>query len=175
MSLAQKFRGFISSKATVATLTGVLAVLPLFNGNAQAQEPFKTSHHPSTPNITEQYKPSIITQASDYAETNKAVSIIVFKGRKDEGGYTGQDIANKVAKYFSDRGIPTKAFVADSPNDYSTVGFAVKDYLSNPSSLGKVPAAVVSAAHTYVQAYGAAPEVIKGYGVTAASPSLHQE
>lgn len=154
MSLAQKFRGFISSKATVATLTGVLAVLPLFNGNAQAQEPFKTSHHPGTPNITEQYKPTVITQAGDYSESNQAVGIIVLKGKKSENGYTGEIIADKLKAYLTKRGIPAETFVGASSNDYSTVGYMVKGVLSNPYSLGKAVEGAIIASHDYTQAYG---------------------
>jgi hypothetical protein len=49
MSLAQKFRGFITSTAPAAALATLLTVIPAFNNNATAQEPRATTVSTSAP------------------------------------------------------------------------------------------------------------------------------
>lgn len=159
-----------------AAIAGVLSLSSLLPFNATAQEPFKTSHHPgNAPNITEQYKPTIITQAGEYSEAHKVVGVFVYKGRKDESGLTGETIAQMITDYFTKRGIPAKAFVAPSPNDYSTVGYFVKGMLSKPYDLEGAVGGAVLASHDYAKAYGTTPEMLSAYGVKAASPTPHRE
>lgn len=49
MSLAQKFRGFITSTASAVALATLLTVIPAFNNNATAQEPRATTVSTSAP------------------------------------------------------------------------------------------------------------------------------
>ena len=54
MSLAQKFRGFITSTAPAAALATLLTVIPAFNTNATAQEPRATAVSNTAPTDIQQ-------------------------------------------------------------------------------------------------------------------------
>lgn len=151
-NIFQKLRA--SAPATAVTaLAGFLTLATPFS-NATAQEPFKTSHTPGAPNITEQHKPTILRQASDYAETTKAIGIIVAKGKKDEAGLTGAKIGEMIQGYFSSLGITSEVFTAPSSADYTTVGYTVKTRLFGPVGLDKAKGMAVVASSHYDDAYG---------------------
>ncbi|HNP84054.1 MAG TPA: hypothetical protein PKN47_21515 [Nitrospira sp.] len=126
MSLAQKFRGFISSKATIATLTGALTVLPLFNGNAQepALKPAPsaaatlTAHHNSTSAPTK----SVFTRATspfgsagEHAE--KTNEIAFFITLPEGARYTPEKAGEILVAQMAQRGVPAHAFGTNSPKD----------------------------------------------------------
>ncbi len=192
MSLANTFR---SKGAAAVALSGLLvassALLPF---NAEAQEARSTTAPPTTQvarntttapantntttrvasaESTEQYQPTIITQAGRYSETNQAVSFFVLKGKKNEGGLTGDVIADKIAEYFKDRGIPVKAFVEPSNGDYTAIGYFVKGRLYGPVGLSKAAVAAVGVASDYRDAYAILPT--SGPTVAAVAPSPRQE
>lgn len=198
MSLAQSFRPS-AGKAAVVTLAGLLALSASLPFNAEAQQaksapttqatqtttmarntatplaatqPTTQPTRVATADTTEQ--PTLIREAGDYSRQNKVVSIIVYKGKQNEGGLTGDDIAQKISEYFSRNEIPSKAFVGESTSDFTTVGYSVRGRLYGPYGLKNSAVAAVSVASYYRDLYAALPA--KGPALAAvAPPTPHQE
>ncbi len=165
-NIFQKLRA--SAPATAVTaLAGFLTLATPFS-NATAQEPMRTSHHPQTAHMPQHHQPTIMTQAGDYSENNKAIGIIVSKGRKDEGGLTGDQMGNMIRDFFiNSEGITSKTFVGPSTADYTAIGFMVKGVLYGPVTLSKAKAMATVAAHDFAQAYGIMPEMAKAVAPVA--------
>lgn len=157
-NIFQKLRA--SAPATAVTaLAGFLTLATPFS-NATAQEPFKTSHHPGTPNITQQHQqPTLIEQADEYSVNNKAIGIIVSKGKKDEGGLTGPQIGGMIKNYFDGEAITSQPFVGPSTADYTTVGFMLKGILYGPVSLSKAKTLAIVVASDFAYAHNIRPEM----------------
>jgi hypothetical protein len=123
MSLAQKFRGFISSKATVATLTGVLAVLPLFNGNAESQEPAVKSRPPAAATLAAHHaKEPVFTRAaseftSAHQHAQKENEVAFWIVLPEGGRYTPEKAGEILVAQMAQRGVPAHAFGRNSPKD----------------------------------------------------------
>lgn len=129
----------------------------LFNVTTQSSADY--AHAQSTQNTkqkdkTENYQPTLIELADEYSVNNKAVGIIVSKGKKDEGGLTGLQIGGMIKNYFDGEGITSKPFVGLSTADYTTIGYMVKSILYGPVSLGEAKSMAVVAASGYDDAYG---------------------
>lgn len=133
MSLAQKFRGFISSKATVATLTGVLAVLPLFNGNAQAQEPAVkpapsaaatlTAHHATEPVFTR--ATSAFGSAGQHAQRTNEVAFWIMLPK--DAPLTFEKVSEILVTQMAQRGVPAHVFGMDSKDNGVLVNVFMPD------------------------------------------------
>lgn len=144
MSLA---RAFSQKNIMTTSLSGFLIASSLLPFDAKAENPKANS-------AGEQQKPTILRQASDYAETHKAIGIIVSKGKENENGLTGAQIGEMIQGYFSSLGITSKVFTAPSSADYTAVGYTVKTRLYGPVGLDKAKGMAVIAASEYDDAYG---------------------
>lgn len=156
-NIFQKLRAQTPATATAA-LAGFLTLATPFS-NATAQEPMRTSHTPQSSNATKHYQPTLIGLANEYSINNKAVGIIVYKGKKDEGGLTGPQIGGMIKNFFDGETITSKPFVGPSTADDTAIGFTLKGILYGPVSLGKVKAMAVIVAHDYALAHDIRPEM----------------
>ncbi|MBL9170347.1 MAG: hypothetical protein JNN07_21605 [Verrucomicrobiales bacterium] len=146
-------------------LTGTRTAAPATN-TAPATATFTAASTPANANTapagvastdTTEQKPTLIRQAGEYSETNRVVSIIVSKGKQNESGLTGEDIARTITAYFTKRGIPAKAFVGPSEGDYTAIGYAVKGRIYGPVGLDKAVGMAVVAGSQFRDAYADIP------------------
>lgn len=156
MSLAQKFCGFISSKATVATLAGVLAVLPLFNGNAQAQEPMRTSHNPQSSSAPQHLRPTPLHDAMAYSKIHKGIGIMIAVGKEDINRVSGEQLGEMIRNYFKSEGIDSEVFTSLSSGKYTAIAYTVKGMpvSDEAAGLNEAKAMAVVALSQYDDAYG---------------------
>ena len=147
MSLAQKFRGFITSTAPAAAFATLLTVIPAFNTNATAQEPRATTVSSTAPtDIQQQIMQSrqntenMIKEGRRIIdETKRMVSGEIVDGKESEHTIIAQaqshSIKNKQIAFFvykgqADEGLTGKQVVEKLTTHFSRKNITdIKPYL----------------------------------------------
>lgn len=120
MSLAQKFRGFITSTAPAAALATLLTVIPAFNNNATAQEPAVKPHAPAAATLTAHHATapvftratSAFESAGQYAPRSNEVAFWVTLPK--DAPLTLEKVSEILVAQMAQRGVRAHVFGTDS-------------------------------------------------------------
>ncbi len=140
--------------ALTAALATALAVAPSLFGqeNVAGKAAPNASATAISPDF--EYTPTVTRQASDYSERHPEVAIVVAKGKK-EGGLTGQEIGDTLARALLKKyAAPSKYFVRDSIGDYTNITFLIKGRSYGPYSLGESVIALALVSRDFDRAHG---------------------